>query len=119
MSTPDWYEPLIMPGILTFFGVLICWMGWMAEKAGKTANWKWLGILLLIGGMWFGYTNSFSHMIGQSPEDKLYRDNLPTVHRYAYAHYASFFLPLFALIGCIILQFVKKPSATQSPAPDQ
>lgn len=119
MPPTDWYEPLVLPGILTFFGILICWLAWLAEKGGKNAPWKWLGIVILLIGMWFGYVNYFSHMIGSSAADVLYRSGMPSVRRYAYAHYLSFFLPLVALIGCVILQFVKKPAPGSAPAPDQ
>lgn len=120
MAPPkDWYEPLVMPGILTIFGVLVCWLGWLSEGNGKSAPWKWFGVVLLLAGMWIGYTNYFSHIIGQSPDDKLYRAGMFSPRRYLYAHYLSFFLPFLAMIGCIILQFVKKPAPSAAPAPEQ
>ena len=120
MNPPStWYEPLITPGILTFFGVLVAWLGWRAETGGKSAGWKWIGALLCIAGMWIGYTNYFAPMVGSSPESVLYRASLSSVRRVAYAHYLSFFLPLFGLIFCIILQFVKKPAASPSAPTEQ
>jgi hypothetical protein len=46
----------------------------------------------------------------------IYRAGMPSVRRYSYAHYMAFFLPLLALIGCVILHFVKKPAVSASPA---
>lgn len=113
MPTPPetWYEPLIMPGIMTIFGVLICWLGWLSERNGKVSSWKWLGLVFLAAGMFFGF-KWLSPMIGHSSLDSLYRSGLHTPRRYAYAHYVAFFMPLVALIGCVILQFVKPPSST-------
>jgi len=91
----DWYDPLITPGILTFFGVLVAWLGWLSEKSGKSANWKWIGVLFCIAGMWIGYTNYLAPMIGSRPEDILYRAGMPSVRCFAYGHYLAFFLPLF------------------------
>jgi hypothetical protein len=116
MPPKDWYEPLIMPGILTFFGVLIFWMGWLSERGGKTAGWKWLGLLFLLWGMWLGYTNYFAPMVGQSSEDVLYRAGMPSVRRYAYAHYLAFIMPLLGLVFGIVLQFIKRRPAPAAPA---
>ena len=116
MPPKDWYEPLELPGMLTLFGVMICLFGWNAEKGGKSAPWKWLGIALLIIGLWVGFPY-FSHMIGGSPEDVIYRAGMPSIRRFSYAHYLAFFMPLLALIVCGILQFVKRPAAV--PSADQ
>jgi len=110
----DWYDPLITPGILTFFGVLVAWLGWLSEKSGKSANWKWIGVLFCIAGMWIGYTNYLAPMIGSRPEDILYRAGMPSVRRFAYGHYLAFFLPLLGLIFCVVMHFVKHPSPTAS-----
>jgi len=100
-----------MSGLLTFFGVLVVWMAWMAEKNGKNAPWKWVGVVILVIAMWFGYVNYFSHMVGASTEDKLYRDTIPPIRRYTWSHYGAFVLPALAFLGSIILQFLKKPGA--------
>jgi hypothetical protein len=115
MSPKDWYEPLVMPGILTVFGTLTYWLGWMSERNGKVAMWKWLGVIFLVVGMWAGF-GYFEHMIGSGSDDVIYRAGMPSVRRYSYAHYMAFFLPLLALIGCVILHFVKKPTVSASPA---
>jgi hypothetical protein len=115
MTPTNWYDPLTLPGILTFFGVLTCWMAWLAEKNGKSAPWKWVGVIILVIALWVGFPY-FSHMISSSPEDSLYRAGLPSIRRYSYAHYLAFFLPLIALIGCLVLQFIKKPTPPSTPA---
>ena len=116
MPVPNWYEPLVMPGILTFFGLLIWWMAMMAEEKGKPASWKWFGFALLLIAMGFGF-QSFEKMIGQSPDDLLYRSSLPSNRRFAMAHYAAFVIPALAIVGCIVWQFAgKKPAPAETPA---
>lgn len=111
-TTPptDWYDPIVLPGILTLFGVLICVMGFNAEKGGKAAIWKWIGVFLLAVGMFFGFPY-FNVMIGHSAQDVIYRSSLSTIRRVSYMHYLAFILPLLAFIVCLAMQFVKKPSA--------
>ena len=104
-----------MPGIMTVFGVLTLWLGWLAERGGKPAQWKWLGVLFLLIGMWSGY-EYFGLMIGSSPEAEIYRAGLPSIRRYTYAHYVAFFLPLVGLIGGVALQFLKRPSGAPAAA---
>ena len=114
MPLPIWYEPVVMPGIFTFFGLLVWRMAMMAEEKGKVASWKWLGLVLIVIGLGFGFT-SFERMIGQGPDDVLYRANLPSNRRFFMAHYAAFIIPALAIVGCIISQFTGRKSAPPEP----
>ncbi len=105
MSQANWYDPLIMPGIFTVFGLLVWWMGSMAEQKGKPGSWKWVGVVLLVIGAGFGYTH-FQQQTGSSPEDVLYRASLPINRRFAGANYLAFFLPLVGILVCVAWHFL-------------
>lgn len=104
-----------MPVIFTAFGVLVWGMAMLAESKGKVATWKWLGIGLLIIGMVFGF-QYFEKMIGGSPDDTLYRANLPSNRRFQFAHYGAFLLPVLATVLCFLWQFsTRKPAPADTP----
>jgi heme/copper-type cytochrome/quinol oxidase subunit 3 len=102
MPPKDWYEPIVMPAIMTVFGVLIWWMAMMAEQKGKNAPWKWLGIVFLALGIFFGLGPFMEYM------DPVYRAGLPGNKRVVAVYYGSLFLPLLSLIGCVLWQVFGK-----------
>jgi hypothetical protein len=104
MPPATWYEPIVMPGIFTAFGLLIWALGMLAEKSGKAAGWKWFGIALLLAAMFFGFPR-FMAM-----QDYAYRMSLSSVRRVPLAHYAGFILPLIAVIGCLGWHFLARKS---------
>lgn len=108
MPPKDWYEPIIMPGILSFFGVLIYLLGWSAEQKGRSAPWKWIGALLFIGGIFFGYEPFMNY------QDFTYRAALPSNKRVAVVHYAALLLPAFCLLVAIAMQFIPRKAAPVS-----
>ena len=111
MNAPDWYEPLIMPLIMTFFGLLVWWMGTMQEQKGSGGSWKWYGIVLLIIGAGFGYKPFMDF------QDFTYRSGLPENRRYAVGHYGALIFPLLAVVGCILWHFMGGKSApAETPA---
>lgn len=106
MPPKEWYEPIVMPGIMTVFGALIWWMAMMAEQKGKNAPWKWLGVFFFALGIFFGAGPFMQY------QDPVYRAGLPGNKRVVAVYYGSLLLPLFSLIGCMIWQFTaKKPAA--------
>lgn len=111
MPPKDWYEPLILPGIFTFFGLLTWWMAMMAERKGKPVSWKWIGLICFVLGMVFGFRYFMD------VQDFAYRAAMPSNRRFAYAHYLSLLLPAFSLVACVIWGFViKKSSPPEMPA---
>lgn len=108
MPPKDWYEPIIMPAIMTFFGLMIYLFGWNAERHGKSAPWKWIGALVLLLGIFFGYGPFMDY------QDPFYRAALPGNKRVVIMYYATLLLPLLSLLGCIVLHFLPKP-ATGAP----
>ena len=111
MPVTDWYEPLIMPGIFTIFGVFIWWLAMLGEMKGKPAPWKWLGVVFFLLAMWFG----FGYMVRMF--DPVYYASLPShIKRFTVPHYLAFFLPLLALIGCFVWQYASKKSSVPATA---
>ncbi|MEA2552998.1 MAG: hypothetical protein QOJ65_1174 [Fimbriimonadaceae bacterium] len=106
----DWYEPIVMPGILTFFGVLVWWMAMMADRKGKPAPWKWIGLILIALAIGFGYGPFADY------QDYTYRMGLPPNRRVVVVHYGALVLPVVALIGCVGWLAVGKRFGPSRPA---
>jgi hypothetical protein len=111
MLPPDnWYDPIVLPGILTFIGAFIYWLGWLNERNGKSVSWKWIAVVFFLIAMFLGF-GMMSRM-----SDPIYAQMIPKVKRWVMPHYLAFFLPLFGLIAAIVLHFMpRKPAGTPAP----
>jgi len=111
MMPPDnWYEPMIMPVLLTVIGAFIWWLAWLGERGGKTSPWKWIALLFILPALWIGF-QTMSHL-----SDIAYYSAMRShIKRFILPHYIAFVLPLLALIGALVTHFMPR-KGTQVPA---
>lgn len=110
---------IVMPLICTFFGMLIYFLGQKKENQGGKAYWKWLGVLVLGLGAGLGW-QYFAPMVGIGNEvDSAFVQSQYDARRFKLSMYASFLIPLFALVACVIVHLVKSRSQGVELAEDE
>lgn len=94
---PTWFDPMILPGILTFFGAVIFVFGRLNEvQQNKDGFFKWVGVLLLGLALFLG----FEKVVWL--RDPLYSGLASEVgRRLVLAHWAAMAVPLLTLGGCL------------------
>jgi hypothetical protein len=87
-----WYDPIILPFILVFFGLLVFVGGQLAEhRNGKKMPAKYFGAFLLVFAMIYGSQYPFFLT------DLIYRKVVESwPKRYMIGHWVAFFMPFLS-----------------------
>lgn len=100
MPPPDWYEPLILPGILTLAGGLTWFLGWNASRGGRRSLWAWSALI------WFGVAIWIGIQYVLDLNDLFYLRSLGTSRKAVWAHYAALIIPAASLVAFLLWQLV-------------
>jgi hypothetical protein len=102
MQPPEsWYEPLILPALATFFGLVTFFIGIAKENStGKVGFAKWIGVIIAVVGLIAGWP-AFSAYTNSGIDGRIYRD-IASGGRMAMGHYAAIGLPLIAILVSVI-----------------
>jgi phosphoglycerol transferase MdoB-like AlkP superfamily enzyme len=106
---------LLLPLILSFFGVLVYILGWNARKDGVLPAYRWAGILLLGLALFVGMRyvwDLHNPALGAFRRAELAMDG----RRVLYSHYLAAAIPAFFLLLCSVLEFVARRTKPGKPA---
>jgi len=93
-------DVLVFPIGLTLLGCFIYYAGWWVERRSAKSPWKWIGVVPLAYGMWFGWTNFLNRWL----ENPVYRFAVAQGRekKMMAAHWGSFLIPLFGLTAIVL-----------------
>ena len=104
MPPQSWTDPMLMPVMCAFFGLLIYFLGIKKERDGGKAVWKWAGVVLAVLGGMIGWP-WFAIYTGKGADGELYRSSLMG-NKMLVGHYAALVVPLLAVIVCVGFHFI-------------
>lgn len=107
-----WMEPMMMPLILTFFGVLVFGLGLRQELAGSKAPWKWLGIFLCAAAFLVGSRYTYWYF---GPDKAFYAEGnyIMQGRGMRLSHIFASALPMLSILGGLILMPITKGIAAR------
>lgn len=94
---------LVWPIGLTIAAAVIVYAAWMVERRLNKAPWKWLALVPLVYGVWFGWSHYLSRWLG----DTVYHVGAAVgmEKRMLAAHWLSVLLPLFGIAGFFLFHY--------------
>jgi len=106
----DWFEPMVLPLIATFFGVLLYAIGAMRERnSGGTVLWKWAGVVICLFGIYaaWPYFSAYANVGGDPTINAMYKAAADG-KKMAIGHIVAFVGPLLGIAGCVVFHFLQK-----------
>jgi hypothetical protein len=98
---------LLMPGMLTAFGVMMFALMTYSERNNRRPNkWKWVAYIPLVLAAWMAWNNWLWPMINPS-DGFIYRENI-VQRRFIAGHWAAFGIPAASILIIGIVQFIQR-----------
>ncbi len=103
-TPPSPIDILLLPGLLTFFGLAVYLVVWQQTRLrDRLGPARWGGVAVLILALIAGWRPMWDLI---NPDlGAFYRTSIQIFgKKYLYSHYICFLLPLFSLIGVVVLE---------------
>jgi hypothetical protein len=109
----SWLDVLLMPAIVSFFGVLVFALAARKVWVGENGKWRWAGVALLLLAAYIGF-GPFWKIVAPGIDGDLYRGSITgRGMKMAIAHYIGFILPVLCVLGAFAFEWALRNRADQ------